>query len=248
MTDFIRDILNPHQPFDLGLIDLNALLGHKVRVSLSGDDSRSQLFKVIRISANKITLDSRILDEEFSAFNSENQVKVLFSYKNQKFTAEATCTFIHGKRMLILKNRITTLNRRRFSRFNIEAGVEFAILPKRNFSSEEITNFKWFKSQTIDISSGGMMLSIRNFLNSNSYLILNSNLKEYLIPETVVAQIKYNFRNINSKNSIGMEFILNEDKEKHFPDTSFSAMPRELFKYDKLTRDLINAKLIARTR
>lgn len=247
MVDFINEILNPHKPFDLELIDLNALLGHKVTVSLARNDNESQQFKVLRVSGNKITLDNRKMDVDHSYFNHDNEVKVFFYYKEQRFAVDATYTFSLNKRLLILKNRITPLNRRRFPRFNISSRVEVAILPKRNFSTEEIESFKWFKTDTVDISSGGMMLTIRNFLNSNSYLIVNSNLTEYLIPEILVAQIKYNFRNNDSKSSIGMEFILNEDKQKHFSESFFSTLPEELFKYDKLTRDLVNAKLIART-
>ncbi len=247
MVDFLTEILNPYKPFDLELIDLNALLGHKVTVLLARNENKSQQFKVLRVSGNKITLDNRKMDDDYSYFNYDNEVKVLFYYKEQRFAVDATCTFSFSKRLLILRNRITPLNRRRFPRFNISSKVEVAILPKRNFSTEEIVNFKWFKSDTVDISSGGLMLTIRNLLNSNSYLIVNSNLQEYLIPEILVAQIKYNFRNHNNKSSIGMEFILNEDKQKHFSESFFSSLPEELFKYDKLTRDLVNAKLIART-
>ena len=87
---------------------------------------------------------------------------------------------------------------------------------------------------------------MNNILNIDSYVVIQSKLNDSLLPENIIAQVKYIHRDSKSRNRIGMEFLVNEEKFKHFNLQKVSSLPQQLFSYNKTTRDLVNARLIAR--
>lgn len=246
MSNILDEIMNQKTSIDLSQIDLQSLLGRKITVTLKSNSSVHESFRVIMVSYNKIVIDNRSIAEELNEFNSNCSVEVSFIYKDQRLTADAQLTASSSKKRSLLLNAVARpASRRRFKRFKIDSETLVALLPRKTFVKEELETFKWFKSKTFDLSSGGMMLTMNNNLNIDSYVVIRSKLEQYLLPQNIVAQVKYSHRDSQNRNRIGMEFIVSEEKQNHFKSSTIDLLPKQLFKYDKTTRDLVNAKLIA---
>ena len=100
-------------------------------------------------------------------------------------------------------------------------------------------------TNSVNVSSGGLMVTIPSFLEKDVYLLINIDIEDDLFPPLILGQVRHCFQLDNGQFQIGIEFVVQEIGQKLFSAARRDELPSALFRYTRLQRDKLNRKLEA---
>ena len=95
-------------------------------------------------------------------------------------------------------------------------------------------------TESKNISSGGMLIPLSTHLAENTMLLLNVAIEKSEFPGLVIGEVRYAIASDNYKYDTGIQFIVDEVKEKHFPVLTLKRMPQKAFEYNTKRRKIID--------
>ena len=217
--------------------DLSSLVGREITIISDSFDNSSLKTKVVLVNGSNLSIDRGGHDVLVNKLNSGERVIVQFNYRKQRVAGYAHLSLsAMGRCSLVLDDHIEPLNRRMFKRFWKPYRVNCAILPQVNVTAEKISKLRWLKTESLNFSSGGLLLEVPSNLTEQTYLLLNIETDGLTFPELLVGQVRYSIPTDSYAYNAGIMFIVNELKEKHFSSLVLKKLPSPAFLYTKKQR------------
>lgn len=243
------DRLTPEEAATIGLddVDLSSLVGHEVTLYTDQYRGKALNTKVILVNNSVICVDRSGSNGMIDSLINNQKTVIQFSYKGQRISVNATLKrTANGKCSLVLGKQLTPLSRRRFKRYDLTRPVKCAVLPSRDFNVDHLSRLRWMETDSVNFSSGGVLLSLAKNLTSESYLLLNIDVHEFDFPALIVGQVRYSYPIDKFRFFVGIEFIVGDIKEKHFAPSTIKRMPPVVFEYTASRRKELNRELAVR--
>ena len=141
---------------------------------------------------------------------------------NARYNADS-----NQQREIIVDEDIVVSNRRNSERLPI--GIETVYVPISDLSltSGQLSNLKWRRCQTVDISSGGALLSMPIQAPMNSYFLLNLDIESFFGPLFIFSQMRWMAKGSGAQPEYqcGLMFIQAELLPRHFSKRAMGTMP-----------------------
>lgn len=220
--------------------DLSSIVGREVLIISDRFEGKPLKSKVLLANESVLSLDRSGNNGLIDEFKNDDKLMIQFDFKNQRVSAEAVVARTAGGRCNIkLSSKIEPLLRRKFRRYQVSHEVNLAILPMINLTPSKINHLRWLKTDSLNFSSGGMLLNLPSSLNSKTFLLMNIESKELEFPRLIVSHVRYNLPQDNYTYHTGVQFITNENKAKHFSQITLNNFPKTAFEYSyKMQSDL----------
>ena len=225
-------------------VDLSTLVGHEVTLFTDQYQGKPLSTKVVMVNGGVISLDRSGCNGMIDTLVTNQQVVVQFVHKGQRISVDATLKRTSGgKCSLVLGEKLTPLSRRRFKRFDINRPVKCAVLPSSDFNARRLSKLRWIETSSINISSGGLLMSLPKQVANDSYLLLNIEIGDLDFPALIIGQVRYSYPIDSFRFNIGIEFVVSDLKEKHFSPSTIQKMPPVVFAYTASRRKELNREL-----
>lgn len=232
-------------PFDSEQIDLSSLVGREVILYTEQFRGRSLKTKVVMVSGDVLSVDRSGGSGMIDCLINNQRAVVQFDYKGQRISVDARLKRTSGgKCSLALGAKMTPLSRRRFKRFDINRQVRCAVMHTSNFTAMDISRLRWIETESINFSSGGVLICLPKQLTRENYLLMNIVAEDFDFPALLVGQVRYSYPVDRFHYRIGNEFIIDEVKDQHFSLTAIKSLPAVIFQYTADQRSDLNKKLI----
>lgn len=249
MTMSERDQDQPMEStaIDISDVDLSSLVGHEVVLFTEQYEGKPLAAKVILVANGAITVDRSGANGMIDSLINNQKAIVQFVYRGQRISVDATLKRTGGgKCNLLLGEKLVPLSRRRFTRYDMNRAVKCAVLPSRDFDPQRIGKLRWIETDSIDFSSGGVQLCLPKQLNQTTYLLLSIDMRDVGFPALIIGQVRYAYAIDRFRYRVGVEFIINETKEKHFDTAAIKKFPPVVFEYSDARRKELNKELAVR--
>ncbi len=235
-----------YQEFDTSSLEISLIVGRSVVLLSDQMPGKPLQAKVIQAGRMSLSIDRGGQEGLIDSLVSDQDVTVRFNYKGQLVSVPAVFKkSATGKGSLVLGVRATALTRRRFARLNLVQPVKLAMLPSPPPQQHKIARLRWLETDTINCSSGGMLIDLSSFLEELCYLIMNIQLGRSLMPPLLLGQVRHCQESGIGHFHIGVEFIIDDVKTRHFPLSTLKNLPPVVFEYTAVRRDELNRQLSA---
>ncbi|MDD3731727.1 MAG: flagellar brake domain-containing protein [candidate division Zixibacteria bacterium] len=149
----------------------------------------------------------------------------------------------HNKRFLILTppKNIQRVQRRMFVRVDLSDNVAYANLAPVNANPDLADKLNWQKSNSLDISGGGILLHIKDDVKIKDLLMMEINFfKECGLPRIILGSCK----RICKRNNIscaGLEFVRSDQLDRYLSRNLQQVLPSSIRDFDYKAQDkLVN--------
>jgi hypothetical protein len=244
MTKACHD--NPASEFDRSCLDLGYLVGRKVTIFSEQYPGQPLSARVVQATDDRVELErisgNRLLDNLVS-----NQAIVMqFIYKQEEVATSALFKRTGGGRTTVMVGQnAKPLKRRRFARVNSCRPINLAVLPVGSFRIHKLPYLRWLQTNLVDFSSGGALFDTSSVLHDSTYLLVNVELESYDFPPLLIGSVRHCLSLDAGHCHVGIEFIITEQRNKHFPGALSSNIPRSAFEYSYLHRKSLNSHITA---
>ena len=235
-----------HENVDIGVddVDLSTLVGHEITLFTEQFQGKPLKTKVVMISGGVLSLDRSGAGGTIDNLITNQKAIIQFFHKGQRISVDATLKRTGGgKCTLVLGDKLVWLTRRKYKRYDLTRPVRCAVMPSRDMDGKRLNKLRWMETDSVNFSSGGLMLCLQKQLNDHSYLLLNLDVTDFDFPALIIAQVRYAYPTDSFRFFIGIEFIVNDVREKHFAPTTIKRLPPVVFEYDASRRSELNREL-----
>lgn len=224
--------------------DLSSLVGREITIISEQITSTPIKTKVVHASDTVLSIDRSGYEGQLDLLNNGDRVIVQFTYRKQRIATYATISrSLTGRCNLTLSDHVEPLSRRQFKRYKTPRNVVCAILPQTNLSREKIARLRWIKTDSVNFSSGGMMIKLPSQLTEETYLLMHVTTDDKDFPDLIIGQARYSIPAENYMHHVGVKFLVKEQKEKHFPPLILKKIPPKAFEYTTEKRNKLEKKL-----
>ncbi len=239
--------LNPKQPtIDASLFDFSLLVGRELTLFSEQFPGKPLKSRVIVANSREISIDRSGGSALIDNLISNQKIIIRVEYKGQQLAVPATLKRSDGgKCRILLGEKVVPLSRRRFARALISRPVKLAAMPVSTFHRSKLARLRWLETVTLDISGGGVLIDFSSCLACPTYLFLHLDLGEFPFPPLMLGQALYSLPRNNGGYYTGLEFIIRENRERHFRPNTLSQLPPVVFKYGKAKRIELNKRIQA---
>ncbi len=225
-------------------LDYSSLVGREIVLfteQLKGQPVKSRVLMVVDGCAS---LDRGGSYGMVDSLVNNQKVIVQFRYKGQLVSVDADLKRSNGGRCnIMLKDKITPLTRRKYRRVVLRTPVKSSVMPTMILKPNRLSRLRWIETCAQNFSSGGILLLLPGCLEQGQHLLLNIELKNLDFPALVVGEVKFCYQNDNNRYDTGVEFVVSEEKEKHFDATLLKKLPGVIFEYNAAMRLELEKKL-----
>ena len=212
--------------------ELSTLVGRDILILSDQFENYPLYCKVVLVHENILSIDRGGADGKINELDNDQDIIVQFDYKGQRLSIRAKLYRTMGGRCNIeISDMIVPLNRRMFKRYKQPFQVRCAILPQMHIDAAKISQLRWLQTESENISGGGLLLRLPSQLNNKTYLLLNIDVDGLDFPNLVIGHVRYIESKENFQYHVGVQFIINEQKEKHFPVLTLKKIPPRAFEY-----------------
>ena len=225
-------------------VNFSDLVGREIRLRTEQFQNQVLKTRVLAISDNSFVIDRSGSSGLVDQLIPNQKVEVEFTYKGQLAGFDAKIVSPHEGRIVIpIAGEIVPKNARQFARYCLESEVQLALFDEHNISAARLNKLKWLKTNTTNLSGGGMLVLIPGIITNDCFMILHLPLNGIDLPKLIVGRTRYFLPGQAGKNQVGVEFITKEDRQTKLPKTIIRNLPEKLFEYDagwrrKLSRHL----------
>ncbi|MDZ4724402.1 MAG: hypothetical protein SGI97_10960 [candidate division Zixibacteria bacterium] len=230
--------------FDAARLDVSRLVGHFLIMYSEQFPGKELVTKVLSTQQRMLLIDSSGNQGLIDSLVNNQTVVVKFTYKEQLVSIRAHLKRSGGGRCyLVLDDRITPLTQRRFQRIPLVTSVKLAAIPKISYSQKGLSHLRWMETESINFSSGGLLISIPSFLEKTVNLLVNFEVENETFPSLVLAHVRHCYHIEHGRYQAGIEFLTRDLVEKQFPADRLRTFPAAVLEYTAQLRDIINRNL-----
>ncbi len=228
-------------------LDFSSLVGREIVLFTEQFPGKRLTSRVIMVNQNVIAIDRSKSSGLIDDLVNNQKVVVQFDYRGEVVSVQATMKRSSGgKCNLMLGDTIVPLVRRKFRRYDLSLQVKLAVVHPATFQPDSLARLRWMETDTINVSCGGVLLNLDSVLRDEAYLFLHVAMQEFLLPQMVVAQVRHSLQKDGGRHNVGLEFIINEQKQKHFNHNVLRCMPATVLEYSAGQRAQVNEMLTKR--
>jgi len=231
--------------FDMIHLDVSCLVGYEIKIYSKQFPGRELRSKVLSTHGLEITADSgrncRLID------NLVNQQKVIlqFPYKGQDLAVRAQLKRSNGGQCrFVVDKHIVPLSQRKHHRLNLRLAVQLAAYPILTYGHRDLSNLRWIATDSVNVSSGGMMVNLPGFLEREVYILIHINWDESHFPPLVLGGVRHCFQADDGQFMAGIEFIIKEVGQKLFAPDRLRELPPTVLDYTSKQREKLNRKFL----
>lgn len=233
---------------DLGFesfrLELSLLVGQELRVYSEQYPGLALMTRVQAVKERELQINQGGPENRLDDLIDNQQIILQFSYRGQKIAVKALFKKTSGGRCyLTLDEKVVPLSQRKFRRIGLINTVKLAAFPLKAFNSRIISRLRWKETETINFSSGGVLLNTTSFLEPGTYMLLNIGLSETSFPPLVLGRVCHCSPAMETSFRTGLEFIVKERGEQLVSAADRKHLPAAIFTYTSVDREKLN-KLI----
>ncbi len=227
-------------------LDVSRLVGYEIKIYTEQFPGKELASRVVSAEAREIAVDSGSSFGLIGNLISPQQVILQFPYKGQDIVVRAQLRRTHGGQChLIVEERMIPLSRRQHHRINRLLPVKLATYPVVSYGRRELSSLRWIATQTINVSSGGVMISIPSFLEKGIYLLIHIDCEEISLPPLLLGRVCHCYQTDKGQFRAGIEFIVKEIGQKLFPPARLRELPQTVLNYTSKQREKLNKDILA---
>ncbi|MCK5126300.1 MAG: PilZ domain-containing protein [candidate division Zixibacteria bacterium] len=184
--------------------------------------------KVLKIENNRLQITLPRCLPDFGYLRDSCGVVIAFVLENILFEAAAAFIADNNHQLeIVIDEQIVTANRRGNERLPLAIETVYVPISDLSLTSGQLSNLKWRRGQTFDVSGGGILLSIPMQAPINSYFLLNLDIDSFEGPLFVFSQLRWLEKSeaANSNYQCGFQFLNTEHLAEHFSKRALSGMP-----------------------
>jgi len=225
-------------------LDLSRLVGHPIALYTEQVPGKKLQARVVAVHDKQISIDTSGKASLINNLVSQQKVVLQFAHKGQDISVKATLIrSLGGRCHFIIDERVTPLAQRRFYRVELVKQIKLAPFPIASHSKRELSTLHWMATDSVNLSSGGLLVVVPSCLHSGVHLLLNIDWEEFEFPALVMGQVRHCFRETTGQFKTGIEFLLREVARKLFSQSQKGSLPASLFRYSMSWRDKLNHEL-----
>jgi hypothetical protein len=238
----VEDILeNKDLAFESMRLDLSQLVGNDVNIYSEQIPGKKLVTRVMAVNCQQVQINQA--GEAGLIENLVNNQKIIiqFTYRSQEIAVRAQLKKSAGGRCyLILEEKVIPLMQRKYHRVGLVRPVKLAAFPLATFSTRNIARLRWLQLETINFSSGGILLGTSSYIEKGVHLLMNIDVDEPLLPPLVLGQVRHCYQGIENSYKAGVEFVVREKGTRMFADEAKRKLPPAIFEYTSVNREKLN--------
>lgn len=232
--------------FDLSSLDLGQLVGRKVTIFSQQYPGRALTARVVQTAGDKVALEPVAGNTLLDNLVSNQKVVMQFMYKREEVSTSAVFRRTDGGRSTVMVGKTAKpLRRRRFVRAKSCRPINLAVLPTGSFQKHKLPYLRWLQTDLVDFASGGALFDINSVMHDGTYLLVNVELESYAFPPLLIGSVRHCLPLETGHFHVGLEFIVAEQRNKHFSKPLLENLPPSAFAYSYLHRKSLNGHISA---
>lgn len=237
---------HPTSEFDRSCLDLGQLVGRKVTIFSRQFPGRPLTARVVQTAGGKVALERVAGDTHLDNLVSNQTVVMQFMYKQEEVATSAVFKRTDGGRTTVMVGQTAKpLRRRRFVRVKSRRPINLAVLPTVSFQKRKLPHLRWLQTDLVDFASGGALFDINSVMHDGTYLLVNVELESYAFPPLLIGNVRHCLPLEAGHFRVGLEFIVAEQRTKHFSRPLLENLPPSAFAYSYLHRKSLNSHISA---
>jgi len=230
---------------DASALDLSEIVGHPVLVFSEQFPSQPLRSRVVEARGRTFSLDRAGSGKRIDNLVHNQDVTIQFTYRGERVSVRARLKRTAGGKCNIqLDDQITALTRRRFWRADLQLPTRLTVLPMSTLHTRNVAKLRWLQVDTLNFSSGGALIELSSYLDVNSFILMNIEQELIDFPALIVGRVCHCHQSSAGRFQIGVEFVLHEDRDRHFSEAARRALPPVVFEYNRKLRLWLNGRLI----
>lgn len=235
---------NANIQIDISTLDLTSQVGKDIIIFSEQFHGKPLKSRITAISENTLSIDRGGNGGMIDNLVHNQIVTARIDYKGEPLSLRAQLKRNQGgKCILHLGEKVVPLARRRFVRVQTDGSARFAVCPVTNFDQARMNRLRWLETPVKNVSSGGTRISLSTPIEQGTFLFLNILAETVELPMLLLGVVRHCHRDAGSEYSIGIEFIVQEDKNSHFSSTVSRRLPTVVFEYTAADRSAENRRL-----
>ena len=231
---------------DISRLDLSRLVGKYVRLFSKQFPGKVLRAKVLSTSEHQILVNSGTDNDMLNTLVNRQTIIIQFPYKGQDVSINAQLNRSDGGRSyFVFEERAVPLSQRKFVRVNAHRSVKMAAFPVLTFNRKSLTKLRWLETDTINVSSGGLLIGMSGPMERDARLLMNVEMHDELFPQLVVGQVRHSFQSEETSFRVGIEFVVREMLGSAFPQNMIEQLPPVVQSYTGVNREKLNKKILA---
>jgi hypothetical protein len=198
--------------------------------------------KVLAYTAKELQVNHAGAGGMIENLVSKQKVVLQFPYKGQLISVRADLRRSQGGRCyFVLSEQVVPLSQRRFYRMRLVRPVNLAPVPAASFAKFDVARLRWMRTDTVNFSSGGVMLNMSSFIQAGTFLLMHVEMADTeLLPDLLLAQVRHCFQAELALYKVGVEFVVRESREKRLPAGRLRQLPSAALRYSAKAREQLN--------
>jgi hypothetical protein len=227
--------------FDRSELDFGQLVGRPVTLYSEQHPGQPLTARVGQTDGEYLALERTGGDRLLENLVNNQRVVVRFEYKQEPVCLAAVLKRRQGGRItVVMGSKVQPLVRRRFVRAPSREPINLAVLPAGRFERRKLPRLRWVQTELVDLSSGGALFDVNSYLQDSTYLFVNVTLDSYSFPPLVMGAVRHCHQRDPGHFHVGLEFIVAEQRSKHFGGPLLQDLPSSAFDYNNTERSDLN--------
>lgn len=232
---------NKDLAFESMRLDLSSLVGQEVNIYSEQIPGKKLVSRVMAVSNNQVQINQAGSAGLIDNLVNRQKMIIQFAYRGQDIAVQALFKKGAGGRCyLLLEEKVIPLKQRKFTRVGLVRTVKMAAFPLATFSNRNLARLRWLETDTINFSSGGMLLNISSLLEKGIHLLLNIDLNEPLLPSLVLGRVCHCYQGGETTFKVGVEFMVKERSRTLVAPEKRRLLPPAIFEYSSINREKLN--------
>jgi c-di-GMP-binding flagellar brake protein YcgR len=224
-------------------IDHSALIGQEVHLKTEQFPGRVLNSRIVSVSGGNLVLDRSGSAGLINQLIGNQNITVTLKYKSEPVVFTSTLSKPNEGRIQIpIAGDIFQETRRRFDRIQLGVDVRLTFFDDSGISSTRLSKLRWFKTRTVNIGGGGVLVEIPVNLTEEYFIILHLEIEGFDIPVLMLGDVRHCRAKDNNYYS-GLEFIVKENYRERLPKVLVRNLPPKIFAFDIAQREKLAAFL-----
>lgn len=210
--------------------ELPLLIQKDITIKLSNPNSANSVYtaKILSVNDNQLQINLPKNIDGNGYLRTSTRVLVNFVLNGILYESGAEYDADNNSaRVLTIDEDIDEANRRLADRLPLKIETTYTAISDLSMSSGQFSHLRWKRCQTVDFSSGGILLSTSLQPDVGSYFLLNLEIEMFSGPLFVFGQVRWSAKSGYGKSgcSCGIMFIPADDLHAHFSQQSMANLP-----------------------
>lgn len=230
--------------FNLPHLDVSHLTGHTICLFSEQFPGKPINCRVSKARRREIELDHALSEGAIENLVNNQTIVVLIPFEGQDIAIRAILRKTDGGQCVLkLDKHAVPLSQRRFERFEFHWNIKLATYPLAGSRPRNLTDLRWFETESINLSGGGALIVLPGFLNQGVTVLVNLEAPKISLPTILLGQIRHCYKLADLRFLAGIEFMTEEKGKRIVPADRRSILPASVFEFTSLDRERIDREL-----